>query len=52
MKDPIKLRNRSALIALSIVLVLSIAYEFVESVVLLYINGAVVIALVVYWLII
>lgn len=52
MKDPIKLRNRAALIALSIVLVLYITYEFVESMVLLYISAAVVAALVVYWFII
>lgn len=52
MKDPIKLRNRAALIALSIVLVLYITYEFVESMVLLYISAAVVVALVVYWFII
>lgn len=52
MKDPIKLRNRAALIALSIVLVLYITYEFVKSMVLLYISAAVVAALVVYWFII
>lgn len=52
MKDPIKLRNRAALIAFSIVLVLSITYEFVNSMVLLYISAAVVAALVVYWFII
>ena len=52
MKDPIKLRNRAALIAFCIVLVLSITYEFVNSMVLLYISAAVVAALVVYWFII
>lgn len=52
MKDPIKLRNRAALIAFSIVLVLSITYEFVNSMVLLYISAAVVAALVIYWFII
>lgn len=52
MKDPIKLRNRAALIAFSIVLVLYITYEFVKSMVLLYISAAVVAALVVYWFII
>lgn len=52
MKDPIKLRNRAALIAFSIVLVLYITYEFVKSMVLLYISAAVVVALVVYWFII
>lgn len=52
MKDPIKLRNRAALIAFSIVLVLYITYEFVESMVLLYISAAVVAAFVVYWFII
>lgn len=52
MKDPVKLRNRAALIALSIVLVLYITYEFVESMVLLYISAAVVAAFVVYWFII
>lgn len=52
MKDPVKLRNRAALIALSIVLVLSITNEFVNSMVLLYISAAVVAAFVVYWFII
>ena len=52
MKDPVKLRNRAALIAFCIVLVLSITYEFVNSMVLLYISAAVVAALVVYWFII
>lgn len=52
MKDPVKLRNRAALIALSIVLVLSVTYEFVQSMVLLYISAAVVAALVIYWFII
>ena len=52
MKDPIKLRNRAALIALSIVLVLYITYEFVESMVLLYISAAVVAAFIIYWFII
>ena len=49
MKDPIKLRNRAALIALSIVLVLCVTYEFVQSMVLLYISAALVAALVGYW---
>lgn len=52
MKDPVKLRNRAALITFSIVLVLYITYEFVKSMVLLYISAAVVAALVVYWFII
>ena len=52
MKDPVKLRNRAALIAFCIVLVLSITYEFVNSMVLLYISAAVVAAFVVYWFII
>ena len=39
MKDPVKLRNRAALIALSIVLVLCVTYEFVQSMVLLYISA-------------
>ena len=52
MKDPIKLRNRAALIAFSIVLVLYITYEFVESMVLLYINAAVLVAFIIYFLII
>lgn len=52
MKDPVKLRNRAALIAFSIVLVLYITYEFVESMVLLYINAAVLVAFIIYFLII
>lgn len=52
MKDPIKLRNRAALIAGSILLILYVVYLSVESLVLLYIGAAVVVALVVYWLII
>lgn len=52
MKDPVKLRNRAALIALSVILVLRITYEFVQSMVLLYISAAVVAALVIYWFII
>ena len=52
MKDPVKLRNRAALIALSIVLVLSITNEFVNSMVLLYISAAVVVAFIIYFLII
>lgn len=52
MKDPIKLRNRAALITFSIVLVLYITYEFVESMVLLYINAAVLVAFIIYFLII
>lgn len=52
MKDPVKLRNRAALIALSIVLVLSITNEFVNSMVLLYISAAVVAAFIIYWFII
>ncbi len=52
MKDPVKLRNRAALIAFSIVLVLYITYEFVESMVLLYISAAVVVAFIIYFLII
>ena len=52
MKDPIKLRNRAALIAFSIVLVLYITYEFVKSMVLLYISAAVVVAFIIYFLII
>ncbi len=52
MRDPVKLRNRAALIALSIVLVLSITNEFVNSMVLLYISAAVVVAFIIYFLII
>lgn len=52
MKDPIKLRNRAALITFSIVLVLYITYEFVNSMVLLYINAAVLVAFIIYFLII
>lgn len=52
MKDPVKLRNRAALITFSIVLVLYITYEFVESMVLLYINAAVLVAFIIYFLII
>ncbi len=52
MKDPIKLRNRAALIALSIILVLCITYEFVQSMVLIYLLVAVFVAFVVYFLII
>ena len=52
MKDPVKLRNRAALIALSVILVLRITYEFVQSMVLIYLIVAVVAALVVYWFII
>lgn len=52
MKDPVKLRNRAALIAFSIVLVLYITYEFVNSMVLLYISAAVVVAFIIYFLII
>lgn len=52
MKDPIKLRNRAALIALSVILVLRITYEFVQSMVLIYLIVAVLVALVVYWFII
>lgn len=52
MKDPVKLRNRAALIAFSIVLVLYITYEFVESMVLLYISAAVLVAFIIYFLII
>lgn len=52
MKDPVKLRNRAALIAFSIVLVLYITYEFVKSMVLLYISAAVVVAFIIYFLII
>lgn len=52
MKDPVKLRNRAALITFSIVLVLYITYEFVNSMVLLYINAAVLVAFIIYFLII
>lgn len=52
MKDPVKLRNRALLIAGIIVLTLAIVNEFVESMVLYYISGAVVIAYIVYWFII
>lgn len=52
MKDPVKLRNRAALITFSIVLVLYITYEFVNSMVLLYINAAVLVAFITYFLII
>ena len=52
MKDPVKLRNRAALITFSIVLVLYITYEFVNSIVLLYINAAVLVAFIIYFLII
>lgn len=52
MKDPVKLRNRALLIAGIIVLTLAIVNEFVESMVLLYISGAVVIAYFVFWFII
>lgn len=52
MKDPVKLRNRAALITFSIVLVLYITYEFVKSMVLLYINAAVLVAFIIYFLII
>lgn len=52
MKDPVKLRNRAALITFSIVLVLYITYEFVNSMVLLYINAAVLVSFIIYFLII
>lgn len=52
MKDPIKLRNRAALIALSVILVLRITYDFVESMVLIYLIVAVLVAFIIYFLII
>ena len=52
MKDPVKLRNRAALIALSVILVLRITYEFVESMVLIYLIVAVLVAFIIYFLII
>lgn len=52
MKDPVKLRNRAALIALSVILVLRITYEFVQSMVLIYLIVAVLVAFIIYFLII
>lgn len=52
MKDPVKLRNRAALIALSVILVLRITYDFVESMVLIYLIVAVLVAFIIYFLII
>lgn len=52
MKDPVKLRNRAALIALSVILALSITYEFVQSMVLIYLIVAVLVAFIIYFLII
>lgn len=52
MKDPVKLRNRAALIALSVILVLRITYEFVQSMVLIYLIIAVLVAFIIYFLII
>ena len=52
MKDPVKLRNRAALIALSVILVLRITYEFVQSMVLIYLIVAVLVAFISYFRII
>ena len=49
MKDPVKLRNRAALIALSVILVLRITYEFVQSMVLIYLIVAVLVAFIIYF---